>query len=370
MEARISLSAMANVIPNEQQCIDALLRLTLKPQDAEAVVPLLSSFTLTQRGAFADLADSNHVIFRAFEAVRKLPAAENNAPLQSWVADLLAAERARISNALACLELVCEVLEEEQCPAVVMKTLDHWPDLGNDLDLVSTGATEKVVAIMTGRLKAHIEPRSWGDRLANKWNFALPGLREAIEAHIGRLGQTGEHIALAQRFIERRTRINLDGHSFFVPAPEERIFAATLQRMYRHFYFRVCDIVNAASLVESGTLDFAELERAARTAGIWPGVASFLKIVSDYMEQYRGSGLDLPAAVMSAAALGASAIYARGRFLRVPVMPYGARLYTRQLRETAFRGDVPATLRLSLLPPLASAAAVAFKFTGSDKGVW
>ena len=122
--------------------------------------------------------------------------------------------------------------------------------------------------------------------------------------------------------------------------------------------------------VESGAVDFTELERAARAAGIWPGVASFLLIVSDYMEQYRGSGLNLPGAVKDAAALGGNKIYTRGRFLRVPVMPYGARLYTRQLRETAFRGDVPATLRLSLLPPLASAAAVAFKVTGSDKGIW
>jgi hypothetical protein len=54
----------------------------------------------------------------------------------------------------------------------------------------------------------------------------------------------------------------------------------------------------------------------------------------------------------------------------VPIMPYGARLYTKQITQAAFSGNVPATFRLSLLPPLASAAAVAFKITGSDKGVW
>jgi len=31
---------------------------------------------------------------------------------------------------------------------------------------------------------------------------------------------------------------------------------------------------------------------------------------------------------------------------------------------------VPATFRLTLLPPLASAAAIAYRFTGSDKGIW
>ena len=39
-------------------------------------------------------------------------------------------------------------------------------------------------------------------------------------------------------------------------------------------------------------------------------------------------------------------------------------------RIAALNGDLAATLRLNLLPPLAMAAAVAYKLTGSDKGVW
>jgi hypothetical protein len=261
-------------------------------------------------------------------------------------------------------------LEEEDCATVVMKTLDHWPDLGNDLDLVSTGSKAKIIQVFTRSFGARMEARSWGDRLACKWNFALPGLPEAIETHIGRLGQTGEHIALAHRFIDRRVQVNVGGHRFFVPALEERIFAATLQRMYRHFYFRVCDILNAASLVDSGKIDYAELRTAALAAGIWPGVAGFLKIVSDYVQRYRGIGLNLPPWVLNEARVGGDKMYTRARFLRLPILPYGARLYTQQITQAAVRGNVPATFRLSLLPPLASAAAVAFKITGSDKGVW
>jgi hypothetical protein len=88
------------------------------------------------------------------------------------------------------------------------------------------------------------------------------------------------------------------------------------------------------------------------------------------MKQYRGTGLDLPAPVLAVATVGGDKLHTKERFLRMPLMPYGAKLYTRQLTETAFRGDVPATLRLSLLPPLAGAAAVAYRITGSDKGVW
>jgi len=361
---------MANVIQGEKQYIDAFLRLTLKPTSAAEVFPLLKSLTPQQRLEFVELADANHVVVRAFEVINRIAGNLGDNDIQAWAVSVLSAERNRIATALSRLEQVCDALEQAHCPTVVMKTLDHLPDLGNDLDLVVVGDRKALLNVFTKKFNAHVEARSWGDRLANKWNFVLPDLRESIEAHIGRLGQMGEHTRLAQRFIGRRVRVNINGNAFFMPAPEERIYAATLQRMYRHFYFRVCDILNAAAVVESGKLDFIELHRGAQVSGIWPGVASFLKIVSGYVQQYRGTGLKLPPEVLAAASVGADKIYTRARFLRLPVMPYGARLYTRQLTETAFRGDVPATLRLSLLPPLASAAAVAFKITGSDKGIW
>jgi hypothetical protein len=361
---------MATVVEMEKQYIDSLLKLTLKPTSASDVFPLLTSLTPDQRREFVDLANSNHVIVRAFEVINRVAGNRGNTELQAWAVGVLAAERARIASALTYLEPVCNALEEADCPVVVMKTLDHWPDLGNDLDLISIGNRKDIVRVFTQLFHARIERRSWGDRLANKWNFAIPGLHESIEAHIGRLGQMGEHIQLAQRFIDRRVVTPFNRHKFFTPAAEERIFAATLQRMYRHFYFRVSDLLNAASLVESGSVDFVELRKAAQQAGIWAGVASFLNIISEYVELYRGAGLDLPSEVISAATVGADKVYTRARFLRLPVMPYGARLYTRQLTEAAIRGNVPAAFRLSLLPPLASAAAVVFKITGSDKGIW
>jgi hypothetical protein len=140
--------------------------------------------------------------------------------------------------------------------------------------------------------------------------------------------------------------------------------------MYRHFYFRVCDIVNTARVVESGVVDFAELKRGAALGGIWKGVCTYLKIVNDYTEQYRGRGIGVPREVASTAAFGGEKVYVQARFIRVPIMPQGAALYTEQVTRTALRGDVPATFRLGLLPPLASVAAISYKLTGSDKGIW
>ena len=359
---------MATVLGINSHELHALLQLTLAPESADDAVDYVARLSEEQRDALVMLADSNHVVVRAFRVVAQRAA--NNAQLALWTDAVLACERRRIQNALTFLYHICDELERGGCPVTVMKSLDHWPDLGNDLDLFTTADDRQVVKIMLNRLGAHIEPRSWGDRLANKWNFVVPGLPESVEVHAQRLGQTGEHTGMARRFVTRRVARTLNGLTFLVPAPEERVIVATLQRMYRHFYFRVCDIANTAALLESGQLDFAELKKAADLGGIWPGVAAYLRIVCDYVRRYRGGAPELPKQVLSAARFGGEVIFARGKFLRIPVIPNGAELYTRQVTHTALRGDVPATLRLSLLPYLASAAAVAFRVTGSDKGIW
>ena len=135
----------------------------------------------------------------------------------------------------------------------------------------------------------HIEPRSWGDRLANKWNFAIPGLPESVEVHAKRLGQTGEHTALARRFVTRRIPKTLNGLTFLVPSPEERVIVATLQRMYRHFYFRVCDIVNTTSFWNREIWILSNWS-GWRYGGIWPGVATYLKIVLRLRARVPGLG--------------------------------------------------------------------------------
>ena len=359
----------------ETSHLRALSQLTLNRQEPGSsslreALSYVSSLDEAGRAELVRLADSHHVLVRALQTVRALAAGSADTGLIAWTEATLAGEHARIENALKHLDAVCRELEAARCPVVVIKSLDHWPDLGNDLDLFSPASERNIVRVMRDKFQAQVEPRSWGDRLANKWNFAVPGLREAIEVHAQRLGQTGEHIALAHRVIERAVPRQVGGYVFRVPAPEERIITATLQRMYRHFYFRICDVLDTANLVESGAVNFGELRRSADLGGIWPGVATFLLIVSDYVKSYRGEGVQLPSEVLSAAKFGGDRITVRSRFLRFPLMPEGAGLYGLQMRQTAARGNVPAALRLSLLPPLASMAALAYRVTGSDKGIW
>jgi hypothetical protein len=223
---------------------------------------------------------------------------------------------------------------------------------------------------MQNFFSAKLAPRSWGDRLACKWNFVVPGLPELIEVHVGRLGQTGEQVAIADALLDRARWIKVGERSFRTASVSDRLMISTLQRMYRHFYFRLCDIVDTTALADGGDIDYHHLRASASIAGIWEGVATYLAIVSDYAQCYRGRGINLPDFVRRSARFGGEQVYYSKSFLRVPIMPQSARLYGSQLAGIIGRGEIHNGARLSLLPWLATAAVVGQKLTGSDKGIW
>jgi hypothetical protein len=317
-----------------------------------------------------ELANLNHVVVRGVQAFLAVAQSAGDTVRTGWATTALGAENARITNALAFLEEICHSFNDGGYDVSVIKSLDHWPDLGSDLDLYSSATPDSICDLMRRRFEAGIAPRSWGDRLACKWNFSIPGLPELVEIHVGRLGQTGEQVAIASSLMKRTRTIAFGGRSFRVASKSDRLLISTLQRMYRHFYFRLCDIVDSAALVETERVDFEDLLATATHAGIWEGVATYLAIVSDYVKSYRGWGIELPKFVLQAARFGGDAVYYSKGFIRVPIMPQSAKLYGSQLVGVLRKRELHNGARLSLLPWLATVAVVGQKITGSDKGIW
>ena len=328
------------------------------------------TLSLNEFEDFVTLAQLNHVIVRGLEAFLQISTRAGDRQRSEWAAAALSAENARIENALPFLEEVCRAFSDRDYDVCVIKSLDHWPDLGSDLDLYTSARPDRVCGLMERCFSAEIVPRSWGDRLACKWNFQIPGLPELVEIHVGRLGQTGEQVAIASSLMKRTRALTVVGRTFRVASKSDRLLISTLQRMYRHFYFRLCDIVDSATLVENDGVDFDDLRARAIHAGIWEGAATYLAIVSDYVKSYRGWGLDLPKFVTEAARFGGDAVYYSKGFIRVPIMPESAKLYGSQLVGVLRKRELHNGARLSLLPWLATAAVVGQKITGSDKGIW
>ena len=143
----------------------------------EAVCPdveYISTLNDIELSDFLRVADIHHVTVRALQVVANAAGTLGHPRVSQWCESTLSTERARIERAIGFLERICHALEAAGCNVSVIKSLEHWPDLGSDLDLYTSGDEHTIARVMTQEFKAEQEPRSWGDRLANKWNFSFP----------------------------------------------------------------------------------------------------------------------------------------------------------------------------------------------------
>ncbi len=364
------MATSATLAPS-YQAMTMLSQLLLSPHTGTAgSLSAIGEITRKEFDELLRLASSNHVVIRGMERLRDGMIEAKDDARAEWAQSAIETEKERIDNALAFLEAICVAFQVEKHQVMVIKTLDHWPDFGSDIDLYTDAAPAEVLNLMRRTFNCRIAPRSWGDCLAGKWNFLIPGLPEAVEIHVGRLGQTGEQVAIASRLSARTRQVLIGECVFRVPSVSDRLMISTLQRMYRHYYFRLCDIVDTASPLESGEVDLMDLRYSATEAGIWEGVATYLAIASDYVKKYRGSGLDVPNWVLDAARFGGEQVYYAREFLRVPIMPQSAKLYGAQLAGLLKKCEMRNSARLSLLPWLAAAAVVTQRISGTDKGIW
>jgi hypothetical protein len=336
----------------------------------ERVLSGLQRMSREEWSEFLSFAELQCVYLRTLQLLQKWHVADVVGPLQFGLQELVQIEQQQVGRALAALYKVACALERTGHPPTVIKTLDHWPDIGSDLDLFITATEADTVRVMQSELRAEPQPQSWGDRLAHKWNFRIPGLTRLVEIHVGCLGQTGEQEALPAYLEETSVLRDAGSFRFRVPAPEEQVTLATLQRMYRHFYIRLTDLANLSGLVRAGRLDFTRLRDSSQRWSISPGVATLLKITSDYNERAGAGPLPLPEFVLRSARFGADVTYVGEQFLRVPMLPQGSQLFLQQLIGTGASRHFRAAARLSLFPVLAAAAFVNLRLTGDDKGIW
>jgi hypothetical protein len=96
--------------------------------------------------------------------------------------------------------------------------------------------------------------------------------------------------------------------------------------MYRHFYIRLCDVADTAQVLESDGIHYPRLRALARSGGLWEGLSTYLCIVSDYVEWYRGRQISLPSAVTMAARFGSDQVSFSKQFLQIPILPHSVSL--------------------------------------------
>src|SRR5438309_2298588 len=123
--------------------IDFLLQLTLAPE-GECDRNYLEQLADGEYQELVALAEAHHVTSRALNPLVRMVTASGKTEVLRPVARAIQSERERIAQVLPVLDKVSKVFADHGHPLVVIKSLDHWPDFGDDADFY-TGANQNLV---------------------------------------------------------------------------------------------------------------------------------------------------------------------------------------------------------------------------------
>jgi hypothetical protein len=342
----------------QRSYFEALGQVLFRPAIVPGVIWRLANGEDTERAVFASIAEAHRVSIRCFRKLQLEAEWAGFRDLAAWAGGIQQVQTQQNAETVRSLHVICEELEQAGHPVVILKSLDHWPDLGSDVDVYAPAGDAAIAAILTSRFGARQYKRRMAGRLANQQTFSIPGMLKPLELHCGRLGRTGEHLELCRNMVAQTLLREIGPFAFRVLGREQSIVLTALQRMYYHLDIRFTDILNTAAVIEREPVDFERMKTLADSGCLWRGVATYLRNIHYYLESLRGFGLPIPTEIFSACAFGPDRLMVRDERLRVRVVPDACSLYARQTFEATIKGRAGQVLRLAWQPPLVAVKAL------------
>jgi len=288
-----------------------------------------------------------------------------NEEIKNKIAPIIDKEKIRLKKAIEGIGKVTREFNKRGYHLLVIKTLDNYPDLGHDIDLYTDAPIVDIDEIFINKFKAKLQPPTFADRLSRKRNYKIDSYG-TFEVHCSRLGELGEDNLLAQDLILNGVKIEIGGVAVFVPKPEYRLLLCVLQRIYRHFNVRICDVFNTINQINGGEIDWIYLQNVSKRYGIWRGVLlylSYIKKIADYYNIKLEINQSLivrnwPAAVKD-----------RNMHFRFPLFYTGMNVYWSKIVSDIVHLNFHSLFRIPLVVPLSLIHYCSVKLTGKD-GIW
>lgn len=307
----------------------------------------LGTLTGTPPEVLIPALERNIVLRRAVLLLR----AEDKSP-EKLVATASDREAARVASALSTIGRLTELARARRTEVLFPKALQHYPDMGHDIDLcVQEGPAFDTAVI--GELGATPARRGTFDRISGKRGYTLAGSASPLEIHRGGFGHLGEHRTFLRRVMLRREICMMEGVDVSVPSKEDQLLIQTLQRMFSHFSVRVSDAMLAAQLIDDPALDWDYVDRSAREFGFSTALSTWIGTVGGLCRRIAGRHL--------ARSGGAEAALAeRDDVFRMSPLRIAPKLYGGMLVHALRRGHWETAGRIAVLP----AAVMAFGLAG------
>ena len=307
---------------------------------------------------FSKVLWENRITLRAGYALREiLSSAQVSALPRGALEDLIGTDEARQKRHIQYMRLLSE---EVNLDFIFIKTVDNFPDFGHDVDFLTREPGDRVrETFLRGGFV--YEEQKLAERIADKMSFTL-GDSCPAEAHCARIGEFGEHEELTSYILENKVRVRLNGLVVWGPNRISQILLIVLQRLYRHFNLRGCDVLNAIQWVRAGQVDFPELYRVADRFGVLPGVRWFLRFLNEVSTLYGGEKV-VPSEPVS------EVLYCERQLFRFSRARFIPAMYGRKVAWSVRRMKMAAVGRELLVVPLAVMAVISHKVLKKD-AIW
>lgn len=263
---------------------------------------------------------------------------------------------------------------------VFIKSLDHYPDAGNDVDILTFSNHKDLINdLLQKEFSAKINQKapSFSDRMSEKINYLIKD-NPALEIHHDRLGQLGDMPEFAKYILEHKVnkKIQYNGETIELPYPEPNssLMLQILQRIYRHFYIRVSDIENSMNIIKEPSFNLASFLKITGLFGIKPGAYCYLH----YLNQLHLSMFQVPVrddfqkmlndAVEERERVYFNDIIYKRPYYRVPLKTVPMLIYRKKIIHEIKSGKFANCFRLSILPFLAAYTMTNLKLGRGSKG--
>jgi hypothetical protein len=293
----------------------------------------------------ARLAERNAVLVRLADRLER-----GGVELPPAFAAARAAARARAEGALDVITAVSAACAHHGIAFLFPTALDHYPDLGQDLDLLLVSQSEANDAVVLGALAATRQDGGLRDRLAGAMTYRLEPSGLLVDIHHGRLGIIGEETAYPATLIANCRPRTIGTRDCFVARAEDQVVLQGMRRVYGRRSFRLTDVVATVAALRVPGLDWSYVIRTARALGMLLGLSCYLSYVEQIHRALYGRDL-LPGALRDQLTLGGwGRVAFRGAAYRFPAARVGRRLYWQGLRTALAARNWSAVARLGLLP--------------------
>jgi hypothetical protein len=294
------------------------------------------------------VAQRNGVVLRLADRFKEL----NVSPAQCFI-DTERKERERAQKQIQLLVRITQICRGHQIAFIFPKALQHYPDMGRDLDLFLLSSSSEPDAWIINNLKATRRKGTLVSWIAGASCYDIEASDSPLDIHHGRLGALGEHRSYLEQLMRNGREMEIAGACVPVASPEDQMVLQGMQRLYGRRYIRISDILHTIRIVAQKDLDWDHVIKSAKDLGVFPGLCCYLSYVDHiYREVFNHTLVSQEVRPLLVRPVG-SEITFRTPYYRFPAVRIATRLYFKKFQAALLSGDLEGASRISVTPLVA-----------------